>query len=178
VTNLIDHASQLLQDAGFEVHPVEMEGRAALVLENDTLLGFVVAYDTAAALIAHWAGDTDFLVAKRQFQLRNAGTKAWNTYALLLAHHRASYGEEVTLSSIEEDLTGLRKIARAGCVHRSDVLRSLLPLMPFQAAPVLDAVDSREEIRQRTTELAPKVVEAFLSAADPHVVLQLLEEES
>jgi hypothetical protein len=50
-------------------------------------------------------------------------------------------------------------------------------LMPLQSAPVLDAVDSKEEIRQRTTELAPRIVEAFLSAADTHVVLQLLEEE-
>jgi hypothetical protein len=174
---LIDQASGLLQDAGFDVQSVEKDGLAARVFENDTLLGFILAYDTASDLVARWSGDTDRLVRQRQFQLRAAGIKAWNTYVLLLAHDRADYAETVALSSIEEDLAGLRKIARAGCMNGSDILLALLPLMPLQSAPVLDAVDSKEEIRQRTTELAPKVVEAFLSAADTHVVLQVLEEE-
>ena len=178
MTNLIDQASQLLESAGFDVQQVELDGTPARAFENDTLLGFVFAYDTAGELIARWRSDTDGIVKQRQFQLRAAGIKAWNTYVLLLAYKRAGYAEAVALSSIEEDLAGLRKIARAGCMHASDVLRALLPLMPLQSAPVLDAVDSKEEIRQRTTELAPRIVEAFLSAADTHVVLQLLEEES
>jgi hypothetical protein len=177
VTNLIEQATEILQNAGFAVESVEIDGRSARVFENDTLLGFVVAYDTAGDLIGRWSGDTDRLVAQRQFQLRAAGIKAWNTYVLLFAHNRADYAEAVALSSIEEDLAGLRKIARAGCMHGSDILLALLPLMPLQSAPVLDAIDSKEEIRQRTTELTPKVVEAFLSAADTHVVLQVLEQE-
>lgn len=178
MTKLIDQASQLLEGAGFDVQQVELDGIPARVFENDTLLGFAFAYDTAGELIARWLSDTDGIVKQRQFQLRAAGIKAWNTYVLLLAHNRAGYAEAVALSSIEEDLAGLRKIARAGCMHSSDVLRALLPLMPLQSAPVLDAVDSKEEMRQRTTELSSRIVEAFLSAADTHVVLQLLEEES
>ncbi|MER8589595.1 hypothetical protein NKH19_31120 [Mesorhizobium sp. M1338] len=177
MTDLIEEAARLLQDAGFEIQPVDIDGLSARVLENDTLLGFVLVYDTAGDLLARWSGDTDRLVAQRQFQLRAAGTKAWNSYVLLLARDRANYAEAIALSSIEEDLSGLRKIARSGCEHGSDILRALLPLMPLQSTPVLDAVDSKEEIRQRTTELAQTVVEAFLSAADPHIVFQLLEKE-
>ena len=156
---------------------VEAGELSARVIENGTLLGFVIAYDTAGDLLSHWSDDTDRLVAQRQFQLRAAGIKAWNIYVLLLTPERANYAQAVALSSIEEDFAGLRKIARAGCKHGPDILRALLPLMPLQSAPVLDAIDSQGEIRQRTTELYPNVVDAFLSAADTHIVVQLLEDE-
>ncbi len=177
MTDLIEQAAGLLQDAGFEIQPVDMDGVSARVFENDTVLGFVLAYVTARDLIGRSSGDIDRLVAQRQFQLRAAGPKAWNCYALLLAREGLDYAEAVALNSIEEDLAGLRKVAHAGCAHKSDILRALLPLLSLQSAPILDAVDSKAEIRQRTTELAHGTVEAFLSAADPHTVLQLLDEE-
>jgi hypothetical protein len=56
--------------------------------------------------------------------------------------------------------------------------RALLPLLPVQSAPILDAVDSKSEIRQRATEISPKLLDAFLSEADEQIVLQILEQEA
>lgn len=82
----------------------------------------------------------------------------------------------VSLGAIEEDLAGTRKIARAGVNDVANLHAAILPLLALQSAPRLDAVDITEEIRQRTTELPPRAVEAFLSSADEAVVIQVLEE--
>jgi hypothetical protein len=82
------------------------------------------------------------------------------------------------LAAIEEDLTGTRKIARSDIRDISDVEAALLPLLPLQSAPKLDAVDMVTEIRQRSTELTPRAVEAFLSGTDVSLVLQVIEETS
>lgn len=172
---LLADAEVVLRDAGFDVQRMDAQS-AGVTFENDTVLGFLLTYDTPAGLLAEWAALADLLVAQRQFQLRAAGKKAWNAYLVLLATKPADYAEAAALNSVEEDLSGLRKITRAGLTCRADVSRALISLLPFQAAPILVAVDSRAEIRQRTTELPPKVVEAFLSQADTSVVFQILEE--
>jgi hypothetical protein len=82
------------------------------------------------------------------------------------------------LGAIEEDLTGTRKIAQAGVNEVAELRLALLPLLPFQSAPRLEAVDIAAEIRQRATELPARAVDAFLSSADASVVMQVLEERS
>ncbi|MFT3669541.1 MAG: hypothetical protein QM795_13405 [Pseudoxanthomonas sp.] len=123
-----------------------------------------------------WVSDSDNAITKYQFGLRKSGIKAWNTYLVLLTPELPDYARLVSLGAIEEDLGGTRKIARAGVRDLSDIGAALLPLRPLQTAPRLEAVDMKEEIRERTTELPPRAVEAFLSGAEESVVLQVLEE--
>lgn len=78
---------------------------------------------------------------------------------------------------IEEDLTGTRKIARAGIGDVEQLRTALLPLLPIQSAPSLGAVDMPAEIRLRTTELPKRAIEAYLSGAHEASVIQVLEEE-
>ena len=111
-----------------------------------------------------------------QLALRRAGPKAWNTYVVLLAKEDATESQLAALSAIEEDLTGTRKIARASIKDTSDLNAAMLPLLPLQSAPILDAVDMVMEIRQRATELPARAIEAFVSGADESVVLQVIEE--
>lgn len=94
----------------------------------------------------------------------------------MIASDAADYSNSVALAAIEEDLSGTRKIARAGVRDITDLRSVLLPLLPLQSAPKLEAVDMQAEIRQRATELLPRVVDAFLSSADDGVVTQILEE--
>jgi hypothetical protein len=118
------------------------------------------------------------LVAENQLGLRRAQSKAWNTYTVFLAVAKANYGQRVALSSIEEDLAGTRKLARAGISDSEDLRAALLPLLPIQNAPDLEAVDMSAEIKLRTTELPTRVVDAFLSPrAQETSVAQILEEE-
>jgi hypothetical protein len=178
MTSLYKLAWHRLADASFELTAVCGDTGHAFLFENDTILGFAILYDGAADLISRWSADADRLIVTRRFQLKAAGQKAWNAYVLLLAASKPSTAEAVTLSLIEEDLRGYRKVARAGCDDLDELNRALLPLLPVQAAPILDAVDSKLEVRQRATEISGKLLDAFLSEADEQIVLQILEQEA
>ena len=178
MSEALDSIVHHLQGVSFDVFAIPLEHCESFIFENDTVLGFGLLYETPAQIIESWAVDADNLIASRHFQLRASANKAWNTYVLFLAKERAKSGEIVALSLIEEDLVGYRKIARAGCIDATELQRALLPLLPIQAAPILDPVDSQIEIRQRATDVSPRLLKAFLSEADDQVVLQMLEQES
>lgn len=173
---ILHSSGELLKEAGYMTEQATIGPREALVFEGDTLLGFLFAYDTVADLMKGWVADSDSAIANYQFGLRKSGIKAWNTYLVLLTPEPPDYARMVSLGAIEEDLGGTRKIARAGIRDLADLGAALLPLRPLQSAPRLEAVDMKKEIRERTTELPPRAVDAFLSGADESVVLQVLEE--
>ncbi len=173
-----DATEELLTRMGFTALRSSVRGREVLIFEDDSVIGFVFSYPNAQSLIAGWGNDSEAAVSAHQLALRRAGQKAWNTYVVLLASGEASYADMAALSAIEEDLTGTRKIARSDIKDISDVEAALLPLLPLQSAPKLDAVDMVFEIRQRATELPPRAVEAFVSGIEASVVLQVIEETS
>jgi len=150
--------------------------RGAFAFEDDTVIGFVLAYETVAALVSDWRSASDALIRTQAKLLGAAGQKAWNTYLVLLAGDEAGFSGALALGQIEEDLEGMRKIARAGVNGLTTARGALLPLLPFRAAPVLDPIDMPAEIRERAGELDSEVVRAFLSRADQSVVLQIVED--
>jgi len=178
VIDTLTASARLLSEAGFSTQSISLLGHAALAFEDATVVGFLFAYDNSSQLIEGWARDADTAAGGYQFGLRRAGQKAWNAYVVLLASNEADYAGSVGLSAIEEDLAGTRKIARAGIADLADLRAALLPLLPLQSAPVLEAVDVVAEIRQRATELPARALDAFLSTADDPVVIQVLEELS
>ena len=146
-----------------------------MTFENDTILGFVLHYVDPKTLIDSWYRDSAAVLLSAQFLLRRSETKAWNAYFVILADNPPDYGQSITIGSIEEDQVGTRKIARAGAAA-SEVLRSaLLPLLPIQNAPRIEAVDMAGEVRLRTHELPSELIETFLSEAPDAALLQVLE---
>lgn len=184
MNDTIDAAREVLADAGFSVRELSSMALApekagsALAFEDDTLIGFVLAYDTPAALLASWRSGSDALMLDQAELLGAAGQKAWNAYLVLLTSEEASFGEALALGQVEEDLEGLRKIARAGVVGPTAARGALLSLLPFRAAPVLEPVDMPTEIRERASDLDPEIVRAFLSRADQSLVLQIVEDRA
>jgi hypothetical protein len=174
--DLVISSDQVFVEAGFATRQVLIRDRQALLFEDGTVLGFLFAYENPAELIGRWENDAEAAVSSHQLGLRRGGQKAWNTYVVLLAGAAADFGESIRIGAIEEDLTGTRKIAFAGIKDLSDIRAALLPLMPIQSAPKLEAADIANEIRQRTTQLPRRAVDAFLSDADDAVVIQVLEE--
>jgi len=172
MTDMYDCANNVLAEAGFAVHR-----SSYLSFEDATSIGFLFIYQDADSLVEGWARDVDQAVSNHRFQLRKAGKKAWNVYAVFLAIDSAEFPVTVSLSAIEEDLSGTRKIVRSGVSSLEEMRAALLPLVPIQSAPQLEAIDLADEIRQRTTELPRRVVDAFLSGVDEAVVIQVLEEE-
>ena len=174
--DVLTASAEILKNAGFSVSR-SPSGRPMLLFEDSTTLGFVVVYANSSELISEWSHDIDGAVREHQFGLRLAGPKAWNLYAVLLAIEAEEH-RTAALSAIEEDLSGMRKIARAGIRDRLDVHEALLALLPLESAPRLEAVDIESEIRRRGMLLHQRVLDAFLSTADDAVVLQVLEEEA
>ena len=176
--DLLKESQRLLSETDGATALVETSRGKALAFEGVTVLGFIVAYDDPAQLLDRWGTDARVLINDYQLALRRAERKAWNTYTVFLSCAAANPGEQVALSAIEEDLIGMRKIARAGIIDLETLRAALLPLLPIQNAPRLETIDMPEEIRARTTELPSRVVEAFLSGAQDAIVVQVLEEES
>lgn len=179
----LQQCSTVLTEAGFAVRlsTVHAAGEDAelltLVFEDATVLGFILVYETAAELIERWRSDSARVAMRHRDSLRIAERKAWNAYLVLIAQRAASFNEAQLLGQIEQDLEGLRKITKAGVTGIAGTHATLLPLLPFSAAPVLDPIDMPAEIRVRSSELEARLVEAFLSNAKEDVVQQLLEEE-
>ena len=174
--DILAGSADLLKAAGFATRTAHANSRPTLLFESETVLGFIFAYGTLVELAGNWQKDATTAISEHQFGLRIAAQKAWNTYVILLVAGSAKPSETAMLAAIEEDLSGTRKIARADVSDSASLNEALLPLLPIQAAPHLTAVDVRAEIRERTTELPPRAVQAFLSMADAASVLQVLEE--
>jgi hypothetical protein len=175
--DVLEQCQLLLKEAGIVASLVETAEVRALAFEGVTVLGFIVAYDDSAQLLNQWSADATALISGHQFGLRRALNKAWNTYAVFLASASATVIELVALSAIEEDLAGTRKIARAGICDAEALREALLSLLPIQISPRLEAVNMADEIKLRTTELSPRVVDAFLSEAQETSVALVLEED-
>jgi hypothetical protein len=179
VIDLLEESERLLQNVEISTQLIETSRGKALTFESDTVLGFIMAYENCALLIERWSADMGALVAENQLGLRRAQSKAWNTYTVFLAMGEANYAQKIALSSIEENLTGTRKLARAGVDDSEDLRAALLPLLPIQHAPHLEPVDMSAEIKLRTTELPTRVIDAFLAPQAPETsVVQILEEEA
>jgi hypothetical protein len=166
---------ELLAEAGYTVGNLATPKGDVVTFENDTVLGFVLRYADAGTMLANWRADSTDALTAAQFLLRRADAKAWNTYILVLADEPGDYGQTISIGAIEEDLVGTRKLARAGVGVGEELRSALLPLLPIQNAPRLEAVDITAEIRLRTSELPTDIVETFLSGASETTLLQLLE---
>jgi hypothetical protein len=136
----------------------------------------VMSYGDVSSLLHRWRSDSAKLVDLHQLALRRSMDKAWNSYLVLLASHKATRLEQSLLDSIEEDLVGTRKIARSGIGSDIEAARALLPLLPLQRPPDLERSDMEREIRIRTSQLPPSVIDAFFSTRDTATIMQLLEE--
>ncbi len=180
---LLDCA-EVLSEAGFFTHFTSITADdqelalETLAFEDATVLGFIVAYDNPAQLVAAWKSDCDRIALLHGGALRAARHKAWNAYLVLISRTMANFGESLALGQIEEDLTAMRKITKAGVTGAVGARAALLPLLPFRAAPSLDPIDMRFEIESRSTELDAEIVTAFLSSAEEAIVMQLLEDRA
>jgi hypothetical protein len=178
MTDALEHCRETLIDTGFDARHLDMLSTgSALAFENNTVLGFIVLYENFDTLFTCWRTDIDKLFETHRFSLRRAGEKAWNAYAILLCRRKAEGSQAVALGTIDEDLVGCRKITCAGIKDAVDVRNALLPLLPLQSPPRLDAVNMADEIRLRTQELGARVVTGFLADADEGVMLKVLEED-
>jgi hypothetical protein len=175
MSDLLDACRKLLKTAAIELDAFAIDNRDAAAIEGRSVFGFVVVYPSASVLIDRWKRDTDAVLRRSRQQLTSSLGKSSNGYLILLAEAEPDYGQRLLLAAIEEDLVATRKIARAG-VTAENLHSVLLPLLPLQNAPRLTAVDMREEISLRTTELPKELVDAFLGSNGAESLVRMAEE--
>lgn len=176
MNDLIDWTRAALAEAG--VQTLVPETMDHVVFEDETVMGFVFAYENVESLAATWCSDLDSITAKYQFRLRSAERKAWNVYGIFLSASDSLEEQLSGLHQIEENLIGARKIARAGVASREDVEAALLSILPIKNSPQLHPIDFKAELRLRLDSLHQRAIDAFLSEANEQVVLKVLEEET
>lgn len=174
--DILKSSDAVLADAGYSTGSISLGDHDGLLFESDTVLGFLLVYDTSNSLLKDWSSDSEEVIRRCQFGLRSSDRKAWNTYLVLLTQESPKDAKLIPLAFIEEDLRGTRKIVKAGVQDLADLHTALLPLLPLQNAPRLEAVDMANEIRLRTSELPPRAVGAFLSDVEEPVVARVLED--
>src|ERR1700682_5685341 len=111
--NLLNECQKLLSAAEFDIDSSHSDDLKRLAFESNTILGFVIVYETATELLTSWESDTETAIRTYQLSLTRARQKGWDTYVILLSRSNATRDEAVRLSRIEEDLHTTRKIARA-----------------------------------------------------------------
>jgi len=175
--DILFEAERLLSRAKFSTFPLLSLECRSLAFENQTVIGFLHAYDTVDSLVANWRADTETTLGRYALALRRAGDKAWNVYTVFLATGPIAPAVRSSLHSIEEDLSGTRKIARGEIETSDDLREALLPLLPIQNAPMLEAVDVAAEIQSRSRDVPTNGVNAFLAHSRDEEIIAILEAE-
>lgn len=176
MTDILKAAAELLRDHGYTVVLVENGNPKHLLFESDQCIGIVLSYPDPERLLENWRGQSEEILGSQQLGFRRSLEKAWNAYLVLLAEQTPDRLQQALLDSVEEDLVGTRKIARAGTSSKEEIARAILPLLPLQSPPNLQPVDMEEEIRIRSSQLPKSILDAFFAGRDAPTVMQLLEE--
>ena len=67
MTELLDVAGRLLDDAGYSTFFVEGTPVPTLVFENDSCLGFVLSFGSSSQLIEGWRDASDSVISQFKF---------------------------------------------------------------------------------------------------------------
>lgn len=172
---LIDEAQIILNEAGYKTK-FSVEIKDILYFEDKSLLGFVAIYLSAQELIGKWKKQEAEFLMRHAKKLRVVPQKAWNAYSVFLAMEEIKDASLKTeLLGIEEDFQGTRKIARAGLISYTDVVRALFPLLPIQNRISLGSEDLFMRLRDRV-ELPERPLLALLKGVDPKDIANILLE--
>jgi len=166
----------LLRGVGYETWTWTSTTPAVICFENAALIGFVHVFPSANDLLTHWQEAQNAALSRHAPALRAAGAKAWNVYSVFLTAEQIPT-QQRAVERIEEDFTLTRKIARAGMRTQDDLERTLLPLMPVRAQPLLSETDFEDRLRARLKDVSPDVLTAFLGTVPAEEVARILAEK-
>ena len=170
--SLVDDAVVVLREAGYRVR--DRKPKEEALFEDDTVMGIVVAYPDARALLDGWQREQDRFLGECANQIRRAPSKAWNMYTVHLTGTAAGVKDVAVLNRIEEDFRATRKIARVAG-SREEVVQALLPLLPLQAY-VSGSVEGLPDRLRRVLKLRPETLTAVLNSPSEEIAKKLLEE--
>ena len=180
MTDLKSSLQVVLQDAGYETWLVSLDDLEAIGFEDDAAMGFAYVFEDASTMLTRWRELETKLLTRHALSLQKAGEKTWNIYSVFLCAELASPDQLREVRWIEEDLERTRKITGCGLASTSDVVTTLLPLLPLQYQPSLDSedFDLTQRLLKRIGNIAPAATHAALDAkVSPSEVVRLLGAE-
>jgi hypothetical protein len=165
MTEVLSMVQVTMQNANYRTWDISAIKTPSVCFEDEASMGFVCAFDSPRQMIEKWRETESMLLARYAAQFRAAGDKAWNVYSVFVTEARASLEERREVRWIEEDLERTRKITATGVVAREDVVKTLLPLLPIMAKPVLAPEDSTQRLLRRIEVISPQIRDVALDAS-------------
>lgn len=170
----IEWADRVLRNAGFDVIRA-VEGTYRLTFEDDSVIGFVLTYDSPQSIVEEWLSEQNKFLREYAFSLRRAPGKAWNVYSVFLAAQPANEIESRHLAEIEEELMATRKIVGAGLASAEDVSKALAPLLPLHSV-ALEHDDALKRMRS-TLRVGEQTLDGLLNEVPVDDLVRLFMEE-
>jgi hypothetical protein len=175
--DLLSTMQVVLREAGFNTHLTSVDRSPIVRFEDETLMGFGCIFRDPDDLLSRWKSMEMSLLKLYASSFRAAGEKAWNVYCLFLSGSEGDSVQSRQVRWIEENLDRTRKIAACGLASREHLIRALLPILPLQSQPVLEAEDTIERLQRRISAIAPKASDVALDESMSAVeVVRLLGE--
>lgn len=170
--NITDEIRAVLEEHGYSTSPA---GRA-LVFEDDSLAGFVWQASSVDEIINECQRQQDNFLRLRDSELRKAGRKSWNLYAVLVTEAEATHEQQRLLANIEEDFRGTRKIVAYGLLSPTDLKKAIYPLISIQAHDLLQIghQDAADRLKARLSFLSTPVLNGVLSGATAEEIVRLM----
>jgi len=160
---ILDEARGILERAGYLVFSADA---TTLEFEDDTLMGFIAAYQFGEEIVRSWRDRQSSFLRKNAPALRSSGLKSWNVYSVFLAASNNYTETKRELLAIEEDFQSTRKIAQSNLVSATDVSRALFPLLSIQNLVELRQEDPTERLRARVGEKIFNAVQTMESTEE------------
>lgn len=166
MTDLTSIIQVTLKNAGYRTWLSDVERLVVVCFEDDAVMGFVCTFEDVGAMLQRWRSVETAFLTRYAKDVKAAGDKAWNVYAVFLSGASADPVQTRETRWIEEDLERTRKLAATGIVSRDELIGALLPILPFQYQPKLEIEDLTQRLRKRIAAIAPAAVDVVL---DEHI---------
>lgn len=166
---LIETLDSILRKAGYRTRSVGDD----LYFEDDTVLGFASAHESAADILASWEGEQEAFLRDNADALRGDRTKAWNVYSVFLSCDPATAEERGELQAIEQDFRSTRKIARAGLKTAQLLQQALVPILPLPTIAVAVTASPDEQLADKLDAPQSELLDRLRS--EPNTDTEIIE---
>lgn len=176
MANILLDAQSILEIGGYRTL-VPNPASQHLYFEDSNVLGAVFVLDSVAAIVQQWQELQDNFLQQNGQRLAFDALKAWNSYSVFLTAQASAERDASTLSVIEENFRGTRKLVRASIKSKLDAEKALAPLLPLRQFPSFTSEDVKERLASRLGEPGSALRALVSSAEAADIAASLMDSE-
>lgn len=145
--------------------------------EDSNILGVLHVLDSVEMVVGQWEVLQDRFLRENGRRLSEEPLKAWNCYTILLTPEDARDTRAGTLSSIEEDFRGTRKLVRAGVATKADLETALAPILPLRHVRLLAPEAVKDRLGSRLENLGTPLSAVLADTSIETIAAALVDAE-